>query len=151
MRATKTSSRRIHFPFIRRVTARQNSLLFLMKTDYFDPAVASRTPNSTTRLKIPLFWTRNIHLSDSSFFKRIATTTTQALNILEIPLNCITGFFCRAVLRQVINACHACRRQKAAGLPPQMADLPLCRFPTDKPFPFLHCGLDIFGPFPVFN
>ena len=32
-----------------------------------------------------------------------------------------------------------------------MADLPLCRFPTDKPFPFLHCGLVIFGPFPVFN
>ena len=60
-------------------------------------------------------------------------------------------FSCRAVLRHVINACHACRRQKAASLQPQTADLPLCRFPTDKPFPFLHCGLDIFGPFPVFN
>ena len=91
-------------------------------------------------------------MSNSSFFKRIATTTTQSLNIVEIPFNCINGFFsCRAVLRQVINACHACRRQKAAGLQPRMADLPLCRFPTYKPFPFLHCRLDIFGPFPVFN
>ena len=60
-------------------------------------------------------------------------------------------FSCRAVLRQVINACHACRRQKAAGLQPQMADLPMCRFPTDTPFLFLHCGLDSFGPYPVFK
>ena len=119
--------------------------------DYLDHAVASRTPNLTTRSKILLFWTRSIHLSDSCLFKRIATTTTQALNILEKPLNCITGFFCRAVLRQVINACHACRRQKAAGLQTQMADLPMCRFPTDTPFLFLHCGLDIFGPYPVFK
>ena len=57
-------------------------------------------------------------------------------------------FYCRAVLRQVIVKLVVVT---AAALQPQMADLPWCRFPAYTISPFLHCCLDIFSPFPVFN
>ena len=53
----------------------------------------------------------------------------------------------RNAIRKVVKTCYDCRRQKAAGLQPEMSDLPTFRFPDDKPFPFQQVGLDLFGPF----
>ena len=50
-------------------------------------------------------------------------------------------------IRKVVETCYDCRRQKAAGLQPEMSDLPTFRFPEDKPFPFQQVVLDLFGSF----
>ena len=50
-------------------------------------------------------------------------------------------------VRRIIQACTTCRRQRAKPMEQKMADLPLQRLYRTPPF--MHCGIDVFGPFHI--
>ena len=54
----------------------------------------------------------------------------------------------RSALRTIKNNCVTCRRNSAAAMTPEMADLPAERL-LDRCFPFSSCGIDYFGPLEV--
>ncbi len=53
----------------------------------------------------------------------------------------------RDIIRHIINKCVTCRRNKAAATSQLMGNLPVARVTASRPF--LHCGVDYAGPFPV--
>ncbi len=54
-------------------------------------------------------------------------------------------------IKRVLRQCIACRRQKASPEVPQQASLPACRLPEGRVKPFERIGLDMAGPYYIWQ